>query len=252
MRADGGHAEALHPRIRHRPSRRHGVGGGARGRGHDETVGAVGRHGVAVLGQLNVHDAGHRSVGDDGVVEAVHLLACLAGGVQHLHVEHRALFQAVVGGDVPLGGHPIKETAQKLQLSHLQLGHVPHPTQVDAQDGGLPLGRAAGGLQDGAVTAQDDEQIRRGVQLVHGEEGKGHAPAVHAKHLVSVEGGHHDLAGVRRKPLSHLHGGPRLLVYVKIGYQRDSLDLGHMFTCFPGRHRALPCTRLRTFLQKGP
>ena len=75
MGADGGHTEALDSGVGYRAARRHGVGGGARRRGHDEAVGAVGGHGGTVLGELNIHNAGHRAVGDDGIVEAVHLLA---------------------------------------------------------------------------------------------------------------------------------------------------------------------------------
>ena len=41
------------------------------------------RHRLAsVLGQGDIHDAGHRAVGDNGVVETVHLLAHLPRGIQ--------------------------------------------------------------------------------------------------------------------------------------------------------------------------
>ena len=91
------------------------------------------------------------SLGDDSVVEGdvvIHGLAAPEDGhVQHhpgLHVEA-----------------PVRQIPQAVQLVHLQLRHESEASQIHSQHRDAVQRHRPGQMQNGAVAAEGDEQIRR-------------------------------------------------------------------------------------------
>ena len=116
----------------------------------DDAVAGEGRglHAVALHRELN--HPGNGALGDGGVVERQLVKEHLSLAA-HRGAEHHALFHPVVVG---------REPGEELQLPGLQLCHKAHGADVDAENGHMVTGGNLGGVENGAVAAKADEQIR--------------------------------------------------------------------------------------------
>ena len=150
MGADGGDDDILRRGLHNGAASGHGVGRGAGGRADNDAVAGEGRglHAVALHRELN--HPGNGALGDGGVVERQLVKEHLSLAA-HRGAEHHALFHPVVVG---------REPGEELQLPGLQLRHKAHGADVDAEDGHMVTGGNLGGVENGAVAAKADEQIR--------------------------------------------------------------------------------------------
>ena len=126
------------------------VGGGAGGGGDDDAVGAEGGDELAVDFDGEVAHAGDGAFGDDDVVEGVPLLEDLAVA-DVLGVHHAA--------DLDLGAVVAPGFEGGVEVGERDLGEEAEGAEVHAEDGGGGAGEGSGCGEQGAVAAEDDDQV---------------------------------------------------------------------------------------------
>ncbi len=132
------------------PSADEVVGGRAGGGRDDDAVGAHGGDELLVDLDGEVGHAGDGALGDDDVVEGVPAAEHLAVAAQ-LGVHHVADFDAgAVGAPGFEGG---------VEVGEGDLGEEAEGAEVDAEDGGGGVGEGAGCGEEGAVAAEDDDEV---------------------------------------------------------------------------------------------
>jgi hypothetical protein len=161
VRAHGRDHDAPAVRLHDGPPRRHGVGGGACGRGDNDPVphDPLDHH---LVGQyLHLRHPGHGALGKDHIVQG-QVLADLFLPPKQPDVQHHPLLRH----KVPLG-----QGDQQGELRPLQLRHEAHAAHVHPQDGHPVEGGVPGGVKDGPIPAEADQQVRLRkllLQLVEG------------------------------------------------------------------------------------
>ncbi len=126
------------------------VGRGAGGSGDDDAVGAEGGYGLFVDLDGEVAHAGDGSFGDDDVVEGVPLFDETAVA-DDLGTHHAA--------DLDLGTVVAPGFEGGVELGEGNLGEEAEGAQVDAEDGGGGAGEGSGCGEEGAVAAEDDDEV---------------------------------------------------------------------------------------------
>ena len=149
--ADGRDQHGVHVRHHDGAVGRQVVGSGAGGRGDDDAVGAEGSDELLFDFDREVTHAGDGAFGDDDVVESVPLLDGLAVaddfGVHHAaDLNVRLVLAPIVEGGVEVGQGDFGEEAER--------------AEVDAEDGCGGAGKGAGRGEEGAIAAEDDDEIR--------------------------------------------------------------------------------------------
>ena len=147
---DGRGADAVEARIQNRAARRHGIGGGSGRRRQNHTVGVAVLHQFPVAVQSEGKQFWQRAVGKDDIVEC--------GGI---HAEDRILPKNLhIQHDAPLDDSlPRHDGVQKIGFVAFDLRQISQPAAVDARNGDLPAHAAARRPDDGAIPAEDQDQI---------------------------------------------------------------------------------------------
>ena len=126
------------------------VGRGAGGSGDDDAVGAEGGDELLVDLDGEVAHAGDGAFGDDDVVEGVPLLDGFAVA-DDLGVHHAA--------DFNLGAVVAPGFEGGVELGEGDLGEEAEGAEVHTEDGGGGTGEGSGCGQEGAIAAENDDQI---------------------------------------------------------------------------------------------
>src|SRR5258705_8762867 len=126
------------------------VGGGAGGGGDDDAVGAEGGDELAVDFDGEVAHAGDGAFGDDDVVEGVPLLEDLAVS-DVLGVHHAP--------DLDLGAVVAPGFERGVEVGEGYLGEEAEGAEVHTEDGGCGAGEGAGRGEEGAISAEDDDEV---------------------------------------------------------------------------------------------
>jgi len=139
------HHEAARLRLQDGAARREGVGRAPGGRGHDGAVSSVGGHDLAVDADGDL-DGPHGAVpADDGLVEGDALEEA------HAHFDHGALFDPAA---------PFEEEGQLVRrFLRFDLRDEAEAAHVDAEDGDLPACDGPRDAEDGAVSADADDEV---------------------------------------------------------------------------------------------
>mmetsp|Transcript_4846 Transcript_4846/g.17211 ORF Transcript_4846/g.17211 Transcript_4846/m.17211 type:complete len:524 (+) Transcript_4846:2418-3989(+) len=142
------------------PAGRQRIGGGAGGRGDDQTVGPhIGDELVADL-DLQLHHAGRGATADHHIVEGQPREDGLAVA-QHRAFQHRARFHLVIAGQ-----HRRQRLAPALGGD---VGDEAQPALVDAQQRDAVTRHFTGKAEHGAVAANHHRQVALAAQLVGGQ-----------------------------------------------------------------------------------
>ena len=113
-----------------------------------------------------MNDVGDGPLPDHGVVES-QVGEDLPALPKDRHVQHHPLFHGKV---------PLPQLPQGIQLTGLQLRHEPQASHIDAQDRDLVQSHQFGQVQNRAVPAEGNQQVRvpqlleQGPHLIPGEE----------------------------------------------------------------------------------
>src|SRR5437899_5836624 len=163
--ADRRQHDRVHRRKQDRPTGREAVGSRAGRRRDDQAVGAV-RGGVLPLDRhREVDDAAHRRLGDNNVVEGGVLPEPLAVP-DDPYGQHHALVHL----------HPAREQRfeRREHLVERRRGEESEPAEVHAEQRHAEVADGARHGEEGAVAAEDDEQVRvRGqLRLGHGRDAR--------------------------------------------------------------------------------
>ena len=149
MGTDGRDQQVPRRRLHNGAAGRHGVAGGAGGRGDHHTVAGDFGKSSFLCKDIQPYNPCHRTFRHNSVVErnvAVHRVAAPENG----HIQHHAgLYHEIPALQIP----------QTLQLVGLQLRHETETAQIDAQHRYVVQCRRAAQVQDGPVAAKGDHQV---------------------------------------------------------------------------------------------
>ena len=137
-------------RVHDRPAAGQGVGGGAGGRGDDQTVGTLAVHEQAVDGQFEV-DHVHAVTGEQHHVVEGAALPHHGLAAPHFHIQQEAAFGGVVA---------VQHLADPgFDLGRQNVGEKAQMAAVDAQHRHVEARQIAGRAQQAAVAAHHDHQV---------------------------------------------------------------------------------------------
>ena len=204
MGADGGQQQVPGRGLHDGAAGGHGVAGGASGGAGDDAVAADLGELALLCKDIQPYNPCNRALGDDSVVEGdvvIHGLSAPEDGhVQHhpgLHVEA-----------------PVRQIPQAVQLVHLQLRHESEASQIHSQHRDAVQRHRPGQMQNGAVAAEGDEQIRRADLLMQ----RGDSQAQLRTVALPLEGqAHHRLKMQGIQQLFGLLAHPQLAIPIGIG-----------------------------------
>ena len=150
MGADGRQQQVPGGRLHNGASGGHGIAGGAGGGGDDDAVAAYLGQAALLREDVQPHHPGDGALGHHCVVQG-DVVIHLPPLPQHRHVQHHPGFH----GEAALGQVP-----QPVQLVDLQLRHEAKASQVHPQHRHAVQRHGTGQVQDGAVAAEGDQQVR--------------------------------------------------------------------------------------------
>lgn len=174
VRADGRHEDARSERVHHRPARGHGVGGGASGRGDDQTVGVDRGDVCGVDVAVQLHHAAARASVDHDVIQDLPMTnaprPCLQIRLLRTpgdHVQERilALRVVVVADDVVLQARAHRQ--RHVPADHLRLST---PRSAHAGERALVVPRAEGREEAERAHVEGDDRRHREREERGGEE----------------------------------------------------------------------------------